>query len=132
MIYYHNFYQYLQLNANFNAFTSVTVPYRLADKGYWHGDKWFGASLLAWCKLLTSIYKYQLIYAEVKSVNAFFIRSDIVNHVDLALVAWTDRIESKLQYSKTNGIHRIPIDANLKPFSHICVNNYPCTSMDLF
>lgn len=47
------------------------------DKDGWRGTNYFGASLLAFYRLLSK-FGYSLVYAERMGVNAFFVSNDII------------------------------------------------------
>jgi FkbM family methyltransferase len=60
----------LEYNAYFLQNEDAIIKYN--SNGMWDGSNYFGASLLAFKKLLNK-FKYSLIYTENKGVNAFFV-----------------------------------------------------------
>lgn len=62
----------LEYNAYFLPNQDAIIKYN--PSGMWDGTNYFGASLLAFQKLL-NIYNYSLIYTDTKGVNAFFVKN---------------------------------------------------------
>jgi len=66
-----------EYNAYFRPYEDFVVKYK--SNGYWNGSNYFGASLLAYKKLLNK-YNYSLVYTEKEGVNAFFIHNDLIKN----------------------------------------------------
>uniref|UniRef100_A0A914UML6 Methyltransferase FkbM domain-containing protein n=1 Tax=Plectus sambesii TaxID=2011161 RepID=A0A914UML6_9BILA len=112
----------VEVNVAPGPFASFTVPLERAKAhDMWHGNRWFGSSILALSKLVHA-FGYQLLYVEAKVVNAIFVKSSEINNIDLARVAWQRQLFEGLGY----GIAHKPDDEN-RPFVHIC-QRLPCNS----
>jgi hypothetical protein len=48
----------------------------------WDGSNYFGASLLAYCRLCEK-YNYSLVYCESAGVNCFFVRNAVIEENNL-------------------------------------------------
>jgi FkbM family methyltransferase len=66
----------LEYNATFPPNEDKVIIYNKNDM--WDGSNYFGASLLAYKKLLNK-YNYNLIYTDKKGVNAFFVNNKYIN-----------------------------------------------------
>jgi len=72
---------------NHDSFTSVTISEEDAKAGkYWDNSKYYGASVLAFTKLMTN-FDYQLVYVEITHTNAFFVANSELNNTNLALLS---------------------------------------------
>jgi hypothetical protein len=113
---------------NHNAYTSVTVPEKDANANReFDWTKYFGASVLAFTKLMI-IFDYQLVHVDATQTNAFYIAKSELNNTDLALLAWTVRVQKKPNESQI-GFH--PIDKQNRTLTHIC-SSLPCSSLAHF
>lgn len=72
----------------------------------WDGTNYFGASLLAYTKLLNK-YNYTLIYCESTGTNAFYINNNFINKININNVGNINLIYRPPKYgSGPNGGHR--------------------------
>jgi len=103
----------LEYNASIPPNQSKVVKYE-SNTG-WDGSRYFGASLLAFNKLLSS-KGYTLVCCNANGVNAFFVKQTLLDtkNIKIANAGNVDLIYKKPAYNQYDGGH--PIDTKNREF----------------
>jgi hypothetical protein len=96
----------VEYNGNFPLSRAITFPNDTTE--HWQGDRAYGASLKA-LNISAEKHGYKLVMVEI-SLDLFFIRSDILNGVELhPLEYWADCV-GKTQHRSCKGRESIMLD----------------------
>jgi hypothetical protein len=108
-------------------YSSFAIPRKAAEEhGIFPSVRWFGASVLAYSKLMHK-FGYQLLHVESTVTNAIFVKSTEIHNVDLSRALWQRKQFEGLGDGPKTAAH--PPDSQNRPFEHIC-EFLPCDSSD--
>ena len=107
----------VKFNRIFLPNQSVTIPEILAKRhGVWDNNDFFGASILAFAKLMYT-YGYLLVKIDTQAANSFFVDLSELNMIDFPLMHWV----ATLSWSTQVGIKGHVEDKRRRTYAHVCI-----------
>jgi len=104
----------VEVNVSPGPYSSFSIPKKEAENhGLFGMVRWFGASVLAYAKLMHK-FGYQLLHVESTVTNAIFVKSSEINNIDLARTFW-----QRKQFEGLDARAQHPPDPQNRPFVHI-------------